>query len=1025
VSGARTVRLELLGGFRIVVNGSAMTRPLTIRQQQLLAYLALNAGGPVPRQQIAGRLWPESADAQALTNLRREWHHLRETWPEIDALVDAGTRTFGWRPEASRELDVLDFEGAAGRGLRGDRKALDEAARLYRGDLLPDCADEWIHADRERLRRQALRALIRLVDLLEQEQAHGDAIERGQQVLRIDPLNEPAWCALMRCHARRGERATALHLYQRCASLLKQELDVQPSAATRRTYREILDVDEAAPAAALVPPRTDVYPLAGRRAEWSILRNAWQTASAGGQRLLLIRGEAGIGKTRLAEELVEWCRSRGAGVVTTRCYAGDGRLAYAPIGAWLQSEVLRPTLTSLDAVWLTDIARLRPELLIARPDVPAPAPQLETWQRSRFFDALSHVFQAATPLLLVVDDLQWCDADTLDWFHYFLRSQAATRCLVVGTVRSEDEPDNRPLRLLVDELGRLERLTVVPLGPLDEAASARLADEVAEHPLDAEAQAKTFRETEGHPLFIIERGRMESTGASDDETALSPRVQSVVAARLGRLSDEARSVAEAAAAIGRDFTFDILAQVSDLEEDAVVRALDELWRRHVVRVQAGERWDFSHDRIREVAYGSIGPARTRLIHRRIAQALERTFASDLDRVSAPIATHLDRGGQPARAIPFLERAAQVAIRVSAIEEGIRCLGYALALLERTASGRDRDERELSLRGTLSSLLTYARGYAAVESEQNIERVVTLARKLGRGEVPARWLWGLWGVAFVLGDHDRASAAAKQALMQSQSEPSCVCEAHHAMGGILISSGELVAAQQHFDTAIAAYDERTPQFSAFGSDLGVFSYAWSAHVVWLLGDAAAAVDRAEAAIALARRRGHVYSEILALAYAGLTHQFCRKLDRVSACAHEVVALSERYGYVYYRDWADILLGWVLGREGRPDDGVRLIEGALAHLDAQRAQGRRPYYLSLLAETLMAAGNRSRAASVLDAALAMAVQRRDVWWLPELLRLRSELEPPDVREELLRQALETARAQQSRSLEDRIVPALTAI
>jgi DNA-binding SARP family transcriptional activator len=1023
VPGARTFRLELLGGFCIVVNGSAMTRPLTVRQQQMLAYLALNAGQQVPRQQIAGRLWPESADPQALTNLRREWHHLREHWPGIDALVDAGTRTLGWRPEASPEIDVRDFERAAGRGLQGDRKALDEAARLYRGDLLPDCADEWIHADRERLRRQALRALTRLVDLLEQEQAYGDAIDRGQQVLRIDPLNEPAWCALMRCHARRGERATALHLYQRCASLLKQELDVQPSAATRRTYREILDVDEAAPAATLVPPRTAVYPLAGRSAEWSTLRNAWQAASGGAQRLLLIRGEAGIGKTRLAEELVEWCRSRGAGVVTTRCYAGDGRLAYAPIGAWLQAEVLRPTLTALDAVWLTDIARLRPELLIARPDVPAPAPQLETWQRSRFFDALSHVFEAATPLLLVVDDLQWCDADTLDWFHYFLRSQAATRCLVVGTVRAEEEPDNRPLRVLVEELQRLERLIVVPLGPLDEAASAKLADEVAERPLDPEAQAKTFRETEGHPLFIVERGRMESIGAAEDETALSPRVQSVVAARLGRLSDEARAVAEVAAAIGRDFTFDVLAQVSDLEEDAVVRALDELWRRHVVRVQAGERWDFSHDRIREVAYSAIGPARTRLIHRRIAQALERTFASDLDRVSAPIATHLDRGGQPARAIPFLERAAQVAIRVSAIEEGIRCLGYALSLLDRTAPGRDRDERELSLRATLSSLLTYARGYAAVESEQNIERVVTLARTLGRGEVPARWLWGLWSVAFVLGDLDRARAAAEQALAQSRLDPSCACEAHHAMGGVLVSSGELVAAQQHFDAAIAAYDEHSPQFSAFGSDLGVFSYAWSAHALWLLGDARGAAARAEEGITLARRRGHVYSEMLALAYAGLTYQFARDLARVSECAREVVALSERYGFAYYRDWADILLGWVAGQQKQPEEGVRLIEVALAHLDAKRAQGRRPYYLSLLAETLTAEGNRSRAASVLDTALAMAVQRHDVWWLPELLRLKSELEPPAARERLLEQALEAARAQHSLSLETRIASART--
>jgi predicted ATPase len=129
------------------------------------------------------------------------------------------------------------------------------------------------------------------------------------------------------------------------------------------------------------------------------------------------------------------------------------------------------------------------------------------------------------------------------------------------------------------------------------------------------------------------------------------RVQSVVAARLALLSDEARTTAEVAAAVGRDFQFDLLARASDLEEPVLVRALDELWRRHIVRVQADERWDFSHDRIREVAYGGIGPARRRLIHRRIAQGMELVFAGRLDEVSASLAVHLDRGGQVARAVP--------------------------------------------------------------------------------------------------------------------------------------------------------------------------------------------------------------------------------------------------------------------------------------------------------------------------------------------------------------------------------------
>jgi DNA-binding SARP family transcriptional activator/predicted ATPase len=1031
MSRPRAFRLELLGGLRLIptgptgptgAGGREAARPLTLRQQQLLAYVALHAGSPISRQQIAGRLWPDSTDAQALTNLRREWHHLREAWPVLDAMVDAASRTLAWRPEASPELDVVAFERAADRGLQGDRSALEDAARLYRGDLFPECPDDWIQPDRERLRQQAVRVLTRLVDLLEREHALSDAIARAQQLLQIDPLNEPAWCTLMRCHAQRGERAAALHLYQRCSALLKQELDVQPSAPTRMTYREILDLDDQAPAAALVPPRIAVYPLVGRAAEWSALLGAWHAASTGEGRLLLIRGEAGIGKTRLARELADWCRSKGVGVVTTRCYAGDGRLAYAPIVDWLQSDAVRPTLNSLDAVWLTDIARLRPELRIERPDVPMPEPQLETWQRFRFFDALSRAFHAAAPLLLVLDDMQWSDADTLEWLHFFLRSTADTRCLVVGTVRAGEDHDNRALGVLIGELERLDRVTVLALGSLDEAATARLAEEVAGHPLDSDAQTRTFHQTEGHPLFIVEQGCMEQTAGSSNEV-LSPRVQSVVAARLARLSDEARAVAEVAAAIGRDFTFDILAQVSDLEETAVVRALDELWRRHIVRVQDGERWDFSHDRIREVAYGTIGPARTRLIHRRIAQALERSFGSDLDHASAPIATHMERGGQPARAIPFLERAAQVAMRVSANEEAIRCLMHALSLVDRMVPGRDRDERELALRATLSGPLTYARGYAALETEQNMLRVVALAPTLGRIDVPVRWLYGLWAVHFVMGDLQAALGVSELALAYSPHDPSHLCEAHHAMGGTLTSLGEFKAAREHFEAALAAYDERFPQISALGSDLGVFAHAFYAHSLWLLGDADAAKAQAEEGIALAQRLDHVYSQTVALAYAGLTHQMRRDAVRVSQCADAVVALCERYGFAYYDDWARILQGWVRGQEGQPQEGVRLIERAIARLEAQRARARRPYYLSLLAETHAAAGDPDRAASVLDTAVATALERGDRWWLPELYRQRSELEPPADRERTLHQGLDAASAQGSRSLELRIRAALT--
>ncbi len=1008
------IRVELLGGCRVVLDGTAIVRPLSARQQQLLACLVLAGEPAISRALVAGRLWPDSTDTQALTNLRREWHHLRDTWPEIDGALDAGARVFTWRGPAPVS-DVALFTEAADRGLKGDRERLETAATLYRGDLLPDCRDEWLDADRERLRQLAVRVLTTLVAEVEATRSLGDAIARAQQLLRLDPLNEPAWCALMRSHARRGERATALHLYQQCAAILKRELAVSPGAVTRATYREILDLDEDIPAPAVAPTRPAVFPLVGRKAEWSALLESSPAATGAPARLVVVEGEAGIGKSRLVEELVARRRAQDRRVAVTRCYAAEGRLAYAPIAAWLQSDAVAPALTSLDTLWAVEIARLRPEVLTARADVAAPDAQLEPWQRTRFFEALAHAFQHAAPLLLVVDDLQWADADTLEWLHYFLRADTTSGCTVVATLRSEEAPDNQSVGALMTALDQLSRLTKIALGRLDEADTVRLAEEVAGHPLREAARSGLFGQTEGHPLFVVEHGRMSQTDGAPDR---SPRVQAIVAARLAHLPPGAREVAEVASAIGRDFSFDVLADVSDLEEGAVVRALDELWCRNIVRVQDGERWDFSHDRIREVAYSEIGPARRRLLHRRIARALERIHAADRDPVSAAIAAHLERGGQPAAAIPFLERAADLAARQSATEEAIRCLTHALTLVDAISAGRDRDGRELGLRTTLLAPLTSARGYAAQDVQENLERIVALATAINRGQVPVHWLWGLWSLHFVRGDFDAARASAEQAMAASLGDPSGRCEAHHAMAGTLLGVGALVEARGHFEAALAAHDDGAPARSVSGTDLAVFIRAHYAHVLCLVGEPDAAAQQTDAAIARAERLGHPFSQLLALAYAAITHQMRDDVGRVEHYAAAVLALSERHGFAYYDDWARILLGWTRGRTGDAAMGVGMIEHGLRRLDAQRAMTRRPYYLSLLAETLIAAGNRTEALSVLRRARTIADAGRDRWWLPEVLRQLSDLQLSE-RESLRQEALETARAQGNRALERRLL------
>jgi tetratricopeptide (TPR) repeat protein len=271
---------------------------------------------------------------------------------------------------------------------------------------------------------------------------------------------------------------------------------------------------------------------------------------------------------------------------------------------------------------------------------------------------------------------------------------------------------------------------------------------------------------------------------------------------------------------------------------------------------------------------------------------------------------------------------------------------------------------------------------------------------------------------MLGDLQATRAISEEALARSRTEPSCRCEAHHAMGGTLLGLGELRASREHFEAAIAAYDERHPQRSAFGSDLGVFTHAWYTHTLWLLGEEHAALAHADEAIALARRLDHVYSQTIALAYAALLHQMRLDGGRALACAEAVVALCERYGFAYYGDWARILIGWARGQE-RPAEGVEIVEAALERLDRARAQARRPYYLSLLADLYDRLGDRERTASILDGAIAMATERGETWWLPMLYLQQSRLAPGSADRAALARALETARAQGNRGLEQRIL------
>ena len=345
---APPLQIQLLGGFQLLWQGEPIKAFANTRLQRLLAYLILNQDTPQPRHTLAHLFWPDSSDSQARTNLRNALHLLRTHLPQVEEYLRSDKNSVKWRSNAPAHVDVLAFDahlqsGLAATAVDAAQHAYTTAIAYYAGELLPDCYEEWILPLRETWQSRYEQALQLLAQLLERQRDYPAAIDFAQKLLQLDPLQENNYAQLMTLQAASGDRAAALRTYHNCQTKLIDELGVEPGPATQAIYERLLNLD-AEDLPATTRPRN--APLIGRDAAWQSLQSTWQRvaeadAEQPGQALMLITGEAGIGKSRLATEWSTLLARQGITTAVAHCYSAGGRLAFAPLQAWLRTPQIQ------------------------------------------------------------------------------------------------------------------------------------------------------------------------------------------------------------------------------------------------------------------------------------------------------------------------------------------------------------------------------------------------------------------------------------------------------------------------------------------------------------------------------------------------------------------------------------------------------------------------------------------------------------------------------------------------------------
>ncbi|HEX6763529.1 MAG TPA: adenylate/guanylate cyclase domain-containing protein [Gaiellaceae bacterium] len=801
-------------------------------------------------------------------------------------------------------------------------------------------------------------------------------------------------------------------------------------------------------------------PLFGRDQELRELFGHWESVGEGTGGVVLLSGEPGIGKSRLAYELCLQVSGSGSTALRLRCSPYNARSTLFPFVEQLleivggadqeateHDERLGRLESHLEALGMhaADAAPLAELLAIPAGGYAASSDSAER-RRRRTLEVLFRWLLAqghGKPLLVVVEDIQWVDPTTLELLTRYFGADPEPGVLLVLTHRAD----------YVTSWPHRRRVSHMALEPLERDAIHSIVHELTGgKALPDELEAQIDQRSDGVPLFVeevtqavLESGCIEERSGRLVMAALLPErivpstLRESLMARLDGLG-EAKEVARLLSVLGREAPFELLRAVSDLEEAELEAALDRLVETDLVRRRhspSGAVYVFKHWLVQDVAYESLLRSARRRYHERIAAVLPDELPEIVQTQPEFVAHHLIRAGLDGEAIFYLQRAGELAHHRSASTEAIEHLERALDLVRQQPPSADRDRQELELLIALGAPLTAAKGYSAPEVEQTYRRAGELCISHGddRSAEFFRALYGTWRVHLLRADYVFALDFARQLLRLAETDGNGtqLGAAHRALGSTHFYLGDDPSTtREHLGLVIASEALERDRTSFLDElhdviDPWITCHAYQAWSCWLAGLPADARRLSDRALELSDELRHPFTRALAFSFDSWLRHWMGDVEGVRVQAGHALAIAKEQGFEFWIGWDEIMLGWSHAASGAHEAGLELMDQGLARWRAVGSELGTTYFLALIADAQRAAGRAEDAWRSLEAADEVARRTREGWWAPEIHRVRAELlrargaASSEIEREL-ETGLELARLRGSHSLSLRVATTL---